>query len=376
MTSKNRLFKKIHPLFFITISLMFGISWQILTHPFNVSNFLYYAALIISINALIITYFTQKYLFILPLLCITSFVTGILLSDYQCKKHYYIKNILCEKKFDAQGIIKNISIQPYLRTPYRITFKILNITQDHNLNANIYIYTQPIKNIRVGDKLLLKNIVCNNINNNSFEQYLIKENVYGTLFCNNLDFEIIHRPIFSLNRWLNIKKENILQSFQKKLSCKTFPLFSSLFLGNKTSCKKELEPISDTFKTWGISHYLARSGLHLIVFALLLELILRIIPVTFWIKQLIMLLFSLLYFLFSWTTISFMRALYTFILYKFCIIFKKQSHFIHLLTIICFITLLVNPIQLLFLDFQLSFTLTFALAYFNHMYRTQDHLKT
>ncbi len=61
------------------------------------------------------------------------------------------------------------------------------------------------------------------------------------------------------------------------------------------------------------------------------------------------------------------RALYTFILYKICILHKRPSHLVYLLSLVCFFVLLDNPMQLFFLDFQLSFTLTFALAWFNQI---------
>jgi len=372
--------KKIHPLFFIALALMLGISWHTITKPLTIPMFTYYLITVFIINIAIALYMTKKRNLMIPVLCAATFFLGTIIIDHQQKKYEQLQPILHKKNFDAQGIVQAITPQPHLRTPYRITFNILKVKKNNwlSINATIYIYLQSMPDIKVGDTLYIKNITCNKLTSNSFKQYLIKEKIAGTFFSARLDFEHIYRPTISFARWLHTKKENILHSLHNKLSKNTFPLFSSLFLGNKTQCKKELETTTDQFKTWGISHYLARSGLHLIVFILLWELILRFIPITFWIKQFIMLLLSLLYFLLSWPSLSFMRALNTFILYKCCILFKKQTHFIHLLTIVCFITLLLNPIQLLFLDFQLSFALTFALAYFNHIahiiYKTTNYL--
>jgi competence protein ComEC len=144
-------------------------------------------------------------------------------------------------------------------------------------------------------------------------------------------------------------------------------LFSTIFLGNKDGVKKRLNNEKIFFKLWGISHYLARSGLHLVVFLALLELLLRLIPITFVLKQIISLCIAMIYFLLSWSSLSFMRAFLTFIMYKICLLLGLSSNFLHLVILTCFITLLYNPAHLFFLDFQLSFGLTFALAWFNHI---------
>ena len=57
----------------------------------------------------------------------------------------------------------------------------------------------------------------------------------------------------------------------------TFFFFS---FGNITS-KKTLSSYKDSFKQWGIMHYLARSGLHLVLFLSLFSIILNYLPLSF-----------------------------------------------------------------------------------------------
>ena len=45
-----------------------------------------------------------------------------------------------------------------------------------------------------------------------------------------------------------------------------FVFFHHFFLGNRACIKTELEETNEQFKVWGISHFLARSGLHLALF--------------------------------------------------------------------------------------------------------------
>lgn len=366
--------KKIHPLFYVTIAFLFGISWYEISKTFFASSIIYYFLITFAISAWLACHISKKNQFKAPFYLIGAFAFGSILLHHQYKQHEYMHKIFCKNHFDIIGTITNITKQPHLRTKYRITLstkKIKQLDMWKPINTCLYIYIQQISDIQVGDTLKIKNLSCKKTTNSSFTQYLIKEGISCTIFSYKLNYKLVYRPTISLYRLLFHQKERLLKSLNKKLAPKTFPFFSSLFLGNKSICKKELETTVDQFKTWGILHYLARSGLHLVIFILVWEICLCLIPTAFIFKQFFILFLSILYFLLSWTSLSFLRAFYIFVLYKFCVLFKKQTHFIHLLTLVCLFTLLTNPIQLLFLDFQLSFSLTFALASFNHIYRTQ-----
>ena len=145
---------------------------------------------------------------------------------------------------------------------------------------------------------------------------------------------------------------------------RSFAMFSSIFLGNRQINKKENNIVKNSFRLWGILHFLARSGLHLIIFLMLCELMLKFIPIHFHLKQGILVFLSLIYLLLSWPSLSFIRAFSIFLLYKLCPILNKKSDLATLVATVCLMMLIYNPIQLFFLDFQLSFGLTIALAIF------------
>ena len=127
------------------------------------------------------------------------------------------------------------------------------------------------------------------------------------------------------------------------------------------------DELNDQFKTWGLSHLLARSGLHLAVFVMIWQRLLSAIPFPFMFKQLFMTILCLVYFILSWSSIPFVRALALFLLYKKCLLFKIPFHFLHNLSLVTFFFLVLCPINLFFLDFQLTFILTAALAWFNQL---------
>ena len=193
----------------------------------------------------------------------------------------------------------------------------------------------------------------------------MKEGISATSFIDNIEYTTIMRPHFSIKRWLSEKRNTLLYSFQKSLSPQAFTLFASLFLGEKELSKKHKDEIRGPFKQWGISHYLARSGLHLVIIASLSELFFRYLPIPFFAKQLVSLLMIFAYFLLTWPTISFLRAFAIFVIYKLCILYRTPTHFLHILFLCCLTFLIANPFHLFFLDFQLSFGFTFALAWLN-----------
>jgi competence protein ComEC len=173
----------------------------------------------------------------------------------------------------------------------------------------------------------------------------------------------LQRPYFSINRWLIEKRNALLQKAEKKLSPLSFTLFASIFWGKKELNNYHMEPIKDQFKIWGILHYLARSGLHVLLFIILWNWIFSFLPFRFGIKQLLLGLIIVGYHLLSWPSISFIRSIISFVFYKICLFNDLQINILHLLALTCTLVLLVNPFQLFFLDFQLSFGLTFALAW-------------
>jgi competence protein ComEC len=234
----------------------------------------------------------------------------------------------------------------------------------------IQLYTATIPDLEVGDRVKIENIFIKKPNNENFWRYLMKEGILTTLFVQKLEFTVEHRPTFSIRKWFLTYKNNLLSRFRQQLSPATFHLFASLFLGVKN--KKALETVNKQFKYWGILHYLARSGLHLAVVITIYETAFRFIPLPFMVQHFLLLLLGILYYFLSWSSISFIRAFIMFLYYKLSILAQIPTHFLHILLATCYIILLTNPIQLFFLDFQLSFCLTFALGWLN-LYRTDKN---
>lgn len=346
-----------HPLLIGTTAIILGI----ISHSIWILNpalFLFFACALLVVALVHTSVIKNKY-FNIVLFFIICFCTGGFRLYQQKINHAHVAKELYKSK-TILGCITAIDYLPHARMPYRTTL------QTNTTFVQIYCIRKPM--FHVGDTVHFNNITFKPSKNDSFNEFLMKEAIAASTFCTHLNYKIVKRPAWSLRRFIFNQRAHLNQKLKNKLSKKTYTLFVSLFLGNRSACKKESDNTAQQCKQWGMSHYLARSGLHLIIFILIWQLIMRLIPLSFFTKQLIILLLGIVYLSLSWTSISFIRAFMTFMLYKACVFLHVSSHFLYLLTLVCFLILIYNPIQLFFLDFQLSFALTFALAWFSHIF--------
>lgn len=358
------------PLLPITITLILGILWQ-----YNTSSSIFTLIIFIAGTSLILFALCKK--FTLSLKKVASlpliFFIGAFLYQHQVTTHQNFYLQFGNKPVTVIARVTNIEITKHLKTKRSITLQIqkIKVNQNNKWNAikkNVLLYTNSMTEMQVGDTVVIKNIVFKSPKNTSFTSYLIRGGIAGTAFVSNTNYQLLHRPTRSFSRWLFKQQQRLLSCLERKLSPHAFSFFSSLFLGNRTCAKEITQQTAEQFKRWGISHFLARSGLHLAIFILIWHTICSLIPISFRSKQIFLVVLSILYFILSWSSASFLRAFALFIFYKLCNLLKTPFHFLHMLTLICFVFLIINPIHLFFLDFQLSFTLTFALSWFNQIY--------
>jgi ComEC/Rec2-related protein len=306
------------------------------------------------------------------LIVLASFALGHIRYKQQCSSFYHFHNNYQETAKAIKGVITTIEPVEHARMK-QCAILHLNELQTNTgdwkpIDVYIQLYTPTINAWMVSDKVQINNIAIKKPSSESFLQYLIKEGLTSTVFCLECDYILIDRPEYSFYRWLFVAKQNVFQRLRNKMPAKSFALFSSLFLGNRSLNKQTIDTLANQFKQWGISHYLARSGLHLTIFALIWHILFRLLPICFLFKQAILLALSIIYFALSWPSVSFLRAFYSFLLCILCNMLSMRTHFLHILTLVTLFVLFFNPIQLFFLDFQLSFSLTFGLAWINHLY--------
>lgn len=189
----------------------------------------------------------------------------------------------------------------------------------------------------------------------AYRDYLIKENIWaigrGTKYN---QYELKKHPI-------SLQKK-ILSLLHQKLKKETTSLFDPLFLGQKEKCVENLH-MQHQCTYWGIAHHMARSGAHLAILFGLIMFLLHYARVTYLYRYMLSIFLLLGYALISQPSISFLRALFMIFLHITAKIFKRIPSAIHTLTITTLVTLFYNPMQLYFLDFQLSFGITYVIIW-------------
>ena len=295
------------------------------------------------------------------------FLSGALLLQNQKNENLDILKKIENKKIDILATVTNKENINSNNIKEEILLKVKSLKQNNQYepaNFNLLCYTYTSTNMIPGQEVKIKDIEIKktgkNKQNNPFRYFLLKNKVLSSFFAKRLNYNIISKNINPIKQFIYKIRKKTFQRIKNKLSKETFPYFSSIFLGNKKENISSKQ--KNIFNVWGISHYLARSGLHIVIFIIIWQLIFNFIPIPLKTKSLFLLIVSMIYLAFSWPSLSFMRAFFIFILYNISKIFNKQANFLHILTTICILILINNPIQLFFLDFQLTFALTFALS--------------
>lgn len=226
-----------------------------------------------------------------------------------------------------------------------------------NVNDEIVLYRPAQWCKQVGDCVLLKKLVCARASLEQ-ERYLLEHGLSGSSWAVK-KMILLLRPAWSVRRWFCDLRNWVVSSLKNKLSPRAYALFAPMFLGVKVYDAQTY----DLFKQWGLSYYLVRSGIHLILIFFLLELLLRLLFIPFTLRALLTLIVCIVYSALTGGTIPFIRAVFALCLTQMCHMIKVPVHAVHLLNVVLVGCLVYNPYALFLLDFQLTFCLTYALLF-------------
>lgn len=360
----KQLTEYIHPLFFHLSFFIIGI---ILASAFIIHIYILLTSIGLNIVALI--FFKKIRIFFFISLCL---LLGALCYQLHIKSFEHFYNEHLNKSYSIVGVVTDYTERPTQpKWIYTIKCELLienQSMQNISCKANFLIYSSMRLAILPGDTIRLQNVQFKKPKNEAFCIYLYKSNMHATIFLNNKhQIEILDRPAFSIFRFIYNQKQRIYNKIKTQLNSRTLTLFSSLFLGGKQGRVTCIELNKKQFQYWGISHYLARSGLHVMIFIMLWGFLLRFIPMPIKLRHTILLITLLIYSILTTSSISFVRALLMFIVYTVYIFCEWSPSMLHILMLITTGLLLYNPFILFGLDFQLSFGITFALLWYNHI---------
>jgi hypothetical protein len=235
------------------------------------------------------------------------------------------------------------------------------------VSFDLLCYSRVPLGVAVGDTVLMRRMVIKQVpalhsDKPGYQAYLAKEGIAAAVFlCGGYQCRTVARPAFSPRRWVWQLRNRVFTALRAKMAPLTASYFGLIFLGNKQ--QPHNEALREIFCRWGLAHYLARAGLHIVFFIMIWTWLLGLLPLHIQARRLLLIALCVLYDCLSWSSIPFSRAYYAFLLTQFGQWRYRQTNYLHLLTIICLLILAFNPLQLFFLDFQLTFALTFTLVF-------------
>jgi len=276
------------------------------------------------------------------------------------------KNNISHEKIALSGTLKDSK-----KSGKQTILEIENIQVMHNgktidyywfNNAKIICFLT--KKIPIGSKITLQKASFS-LPKKELEIIQYKNHLFGFFFAKEEDLKI---DVISADTtsWINTIKSRINDAQKNNLSKATQSMVGSIFLGQSEFLTTNTRSL---FEVWGISHYLARSGLHLILMASLLIWLLQLcnFPLNF--IRFFTLVLTILYHLISTPSISFFRALSMNLLIAGAFFLGETAAILHLFSFVTLATILSNPFVVYGLDFQLSFGISGALIFIFNIIR-------
>lgn len=348
------------PLFPVCIGLIlgiivayFGAFWQ------NPLFSIYFGSLGFIASTVFLRHFSQSLLLARPLIYHALqvqlfFCVGIIIWNMQSLLVASLTESITTNTRNVFAVVDDISENAEGRYPFRVT---LNLTPSsvafYGKNLTLFLYKNFLK---IGDSVVLQDFTLLPANLTD-----LKNGCLGMIFYQPQKTYLRKYRAFNLSflHRLSIFKRKLCKRILNKMSELTRSFYGLIFLGYR---QREV-PVSlrELFQAWGISHYLARSGLHLTIFSYFCFFIFFLLPFGLFWRYLVAVAISVVYYLLTYASVSFLRAELMFVMAMFAKIFLRQSQQLHFLILTCMLVLLFNPYQLFALDFQLSFSLVFAL---------------
>jgi competence protein ComEC len=266
-----------------------------------------------------------------------------------------------KQDIELSGVVVNKKIHQHAYYKEKLIIRPTSALCNHAwCNATFLVYSTPTR-CCPGDLVTIPLRMSTQPTNHAFHNYLVKEGVHASCYAKG------HAAVIRVKKYnwfyatIASTQDTLLRRLQSMLSPDTFNLLLLLFFGDKT-----MDHYLDIhFLHWGVAHYAARSGMHMNIVASFFEYFLVPFCLPFCIKQCVIVLLGLLYALLSYSTTSFARAFAIFLLHKVHALGKRHTNSLHLLSLVLLIFLLYDPFFIFFLDFQLSFLLSFSLAWFS-----------
>lgn len=262
-------------------------------------------------------------------------------------------------------IVKVISIKSSGRYTDKYIGKVL---YGKNKNFRVYLYTEKDRNYQYGDILKIKGEVqkpekVRNDKGFDYCKYLKTKKIVASIFVGKISYINRQENFMSKLYDLKLKCINIIDSNFKE---KEAEILKAILLGDKSNISDDMENI---FSKSNLSHILAISGLHVTYIVFYLELILKKILNNIKLRNVILILFLIVFTIFVGVSPSAMRAcIMTIMLYLGKIFLREKDFYVSFIASFVFI-LLINPYNIYSISMWLSFLGTLGIVIFSNFFQ-------
>jgi predicted membrane metal-binding protein len=350
-----------HPIYSIAAGLLIGIGLQLHT-PLGIA---------LAICSLSIHLLFKMPTYKVPAFCLLG---GLMVGLYhtQTVEHAYLRTCLASKQaLNITGTVIQIQTEGNRQ---KTTIEIDQAYTKQRRTAHELIGWSIALDHPANDAITLgTTITCTNVYlrppplEKPFSKYCLQYHHLG--HCKMREKPLIQdvAPQYKIRTFFQKKRAQLLQKIHTYTDLDTAVLIRSITLGDKEALKTSPVEYRALFQYWGISHYLARSGLHISTIMLLIMLICTYTIPLASVRLAVALLFSLLFSLLSYNSISYIRALGFVSLILIGGLRKRTTHALVLFAFVLSAILLHSPHALAALDFQLSFLLSGVLLWYNQI---------
>lgn len=198
----------------------------------------------------------------------------------------------------------------------------------------------------------------------SYKDYLVKQGIFNQIFVDNQQFRHIGKRSFSLVGLSATFRNSIQQSLRKyNFSNDEFAVINALLLGQRQEISKEL--LQD-YSRAGAIHILAVSGLHVGIILLLLSYLFKPLEKLnrgVYIKTFCIVILLWMFAFIAGLSASVVRAVTMFTFVAIGQLFKRKNNVEYSLVTSMFVLLLIKPMFLFDVGFQLSYLAVFGIVW-------------
>lgn len=320
-------------------------------------------------------------------LCSSGFlITWLLINQLSSQDYFnkrWISGLAVLLVFTCVGIaIFQMSTHPKIQIQSKVLLLETPIKKANSYQATaamgetiLLIYFNPSTNIHLlkagtSIQLLKKPIPISNANNPggfNFKEYAASQKIFHQVYLTPSTFKILdHTPLPLSTSLLNKAKDYVLNTLEKYIQLsKERSVAEALLIGYKKNLDKEL---MNAYSNTGVIHIIAISGLHLgMIYALLLWLFkpMNRLKKLQWLKRGIILLILWGFTLLTGAGASVLRAA---VMFSFLILgdqLNRPNQIMNTLAASAFCLLLLNPLFLWDIGFQLSYAAVIGIIVFS-----------